>query len=146
MNELIKIELTELNGELVQTCNARELWQFVESKQRFADWIKNRIERYNFTQAIDFVVIDKIMKDDSGFGGQRKIIDYYISIDMAKELAMVEHTKKGKQVRKYFIECERKLKALNQTPKLPNFTDPAEAAIAWAAEYKAKQAALTFSH
>lgn len=66
--------------------------------------------------------------------------DFALTIDFAKRLAMMAKTEKGEQARKYFIECEKQLK--EQQVQLPNFTNPAEAAIAWAEEYKAKEIAL----
>ncbi|MBD9361334.1 antA/AntB antirepressor family protein [Methylomonas fluvii] len=106
MSELIAINSRELAGVTIQTCNARDLWVFVESKQEFSNWIKDRIEQYGFTQAIDFVVIDNFINDDTAFGGRRKVTDYHIALDMAKEIAMVERNAKGKEVRQYFIDCE----------------------------------------
>lgn len=71
-----------------------------------------RIETYGFTKEVDFQVIDLQAPQKNG---AQEPITYIISIDMAKELSMVERTDKGKQARQYFIECEKKL---NQ-PKLP---------------------------
>lgn len=104
MNELIKIEAHEISGASTQTCNARELWQFVESKQEFANWIKGRVEKYGFTEGEDFTV-------DKFINGRATVIDYHLTIEMAKELAMVENNEKGRQVRRYFIECERRAKS-----------------------------------
>lgn len=69
--------------------------------------------------------------------------NYLLSIDFAKKLAMQVKTEKGEQVRDYFLDCERKVVSASNpvTPALPNFTDPYEAAIAWAEQYKAKEIA-----
>lgn len=91
--------------------NARDLHQFLVSRQEFSHWIKKRIKEYKFTQDIDFSVIDNFINDDSAFGGKRKIVEYHISLDMAKELSMVEKTDKGRQARHYFIAMEQQ--ALN---------------------------------
>ena len=73
--ELIKIETRKINQELVQTISARELHEFLESRQQFSDWIKNRIKT--------FVQLHKFMElQTEGV--------HYISLDMAKELSMVE--------------------------------------------------------
>ena len=107
MNSLIKIGSSKISGQQKQTINARELHQFIESKREFATWIKQRITRYGFTENEDFT-IDKIVK--RGNSGSQTYIDYHITLDMAKELAMIENNEKGRQVRKYFIECEKQLK------------------------------------
>ena len=75
-------------------------------------WIKNRIEKYGFVENQDFVVFHKKMENPQGGRPSR---EYYITLDMAKELAMVENNKKGMQVRKYFVECEKKLRETTQS-------------------------------
>ena len=104
MNELIPLQPQTINGNAVETVSARELHEFLESKQDFSTWIKNRIEKYEFVENQDFVRFHKKMEANNA-----TMIDYYITLDMAKELAMVENNDKGKQARKYFIECEKKL-------------------------------------
>ena len=106
MNELISLTQSAINGELQQTVNARELHAFLQSKQDFSTWIKNRVEQYDFVENQDFIKLHKKMElSKTGQMG----IEYYITLDMAKELSMVENNDKGKQARRYFIECERKL-------------------------------------
>lgn len=85
--------------------NARELWEKLGSKQKFSDWIKARIEKYEFAEGADYIV-HKIMTQYN----QIDSVDYFISLDMAKELSMVENNAPGKAARRYFIECERALK------------------------------------
>ena len=105
MNELIPLQPQTINGNAVETVSARELHAFVESKQEFANWIKNRIEKYGFIENHDFLIT--LSKTPNG---GRPSQEYFITLDMAKQLAMVENNEKGMQVRKYFIECEKKLK------------------------------------
>jgi anti-repressor protein len=100
MNEIMVIGSTVVGDGSIKTVNARDLHEFLESKQQFADWIKNRIKKYGFTEGMDFVSVHRIMN-----GSQST--DYHLSLDMAKELAMVERNDKGKEARQYFIECER---------------------------------------
>lgn len=121
MNELIRIEFRELAGITVQTCNARDLWQFVESKQDFSDWIKGRIEKYGFAEGEDWVS-HKFLENPAG---GRPRIEYHLTIEMAKELAMVENNEKGRQVRRYFIACERRAKAAPATDPMAVLSDPA---------------------
>ncbi len=105
--ELIKI--IEYNGK--QAVSARELHSFLESKQDFSNWIKNRIEKYGFVENVDFQSFNKIIEREVGATNR---IEYALTIDCAKELSMVEGNEKGKIARKYFINCEKQLKSVSQ--------------------------------
>jgi anti-repressor protein len=113
MNDLIAIGSSNIGGAAVQTVNARELHQFLEVGKDFSTWIKGRIEQYGFLEGQDYGVFT-----DSGgnLRGGRPTTDYALTIDMAKELAMVERTYRGKQARLYFIECEKRAKAPPPAP------------------------------
>ncbi len=113
MNELPKIETRDMTSGTAQTCNARDLWGFVESRQDFSDWIKGRIEKYGFVEGEDWVS-HKFMENPSAGGRPRT--DYHLTIEVAKELAMVENNERGREVRRYFIDCERRAK---RVPPLP---------------------------
>ncbi|MBF7683925.1 antA/AntB antirepressor family protein [Acinetobacter sp. B5B] len=82
--------------------------EFLGSRQEFSHWWKKRVKEYNFSQVIDFCVNDNFINDVSAFGGVRKTTAYHISLNMAKELSMVEKTEKGRQARRYFIEVEQR--------------------------------------
>lgn len=101
--ELIKVR--EQNGK--QAVSARELHQFLESKQDFSNWIKNRIEKYGLVENQDYSLLNNFI-EQTGRGGHNRI-EYALTIDAAKELAMVEGNEKGKQARQYFIDCEKQL-------------------------------------
>jgi len=103
MNDLIKVN-TDGSGK--QTVNARNLHEFLESKQDFSTWIKTRIKQYGFAEGLDYACLHKKMEANNAV-----MIEYHISIDMAKELSMVERNEKGKQARQYFIECEHRAMA-----------------------------------
>lgn len=105
--ELIKI--TEQNGE--KAVNARELHQFLEVGKVFGAWINERIEQYGFVENQDYIVFSENGKNSQG---GRPLKEYIISIDMAKELSMVERNEKGKLARLYFIEMEKKAKGYTQ--------------------------------
>ena len=106
MNELIPLQPQTINGNIVETVSARELHSFLEVQTRFNDWITTRISEYVFVENQDFVSFTENSVKPTGGRPSR---EYYITLDMAKELAMVERNDKGRQARKYFIECERKL-------------------------------------
>lgn len=98
------IKITENNGS--QVVSARELHQFLETETRFDIWIKRMFE-YGFTQNVDYQCLIKIVHMPNG-GTKEAIDDYAISVDCAKEIAMIQRTDKGKQARQYFIEMEKK--------------------------------------
>ena len=138
MNELIPILFADVGGEQIQTCNARELHSFLDVGKDFSTWIKDRIKKYDFIEGVDFAKIDYPVSGNQR-GGDRRSIEYYISLSMAKELSMVERNAKGKEARLYFIECERVAKEATSFA-LPDFTNPAIAAREWAKQYELRQA------
>ena len=83
--------------------------RFLKSKREFSTWIKDRIKKYGFLENQDFCSLPNFVEREKG-GSVR--IDYHISLDMAKELAMVENNAMGRQIRRYFIACEKQ--ALSQ--------------------------------
>jgi anti-repressor protein len=94
-----------------QVVNARELHAFLGVGKRFADWVTDRIEKYGFVEGEDFAVCFPNLGSKTGSGGHNAK-DYFLSLDCAKEIAMAENSDRGRQVRKYFIECERKLREI----------------------------------
>ncbi len=112
MQELIKVTADSKREQVV---SARDLYEYLESKQQFADWIKNRIEKYGFVENQDFTTFSEVYEKG------RPRVDYALTIDMAKELAMVEGNERGKQARQYFIECEKRFRT--QQPQ-ENFITP----------------------
>ena len=101
----------QIGDGAIQTVNARDLHAFLEVGKDFSNWVKDRIQKYGFVENQDFVIASPVLAKQSGRGGDRCSKDYHLSLDMAKELAMVERNDKGKQARQYFIECERRAKA-----------------------------------
>ena len=62
---------------------------------------------YGFTENVDFTVMDIFVQDDTAFGGQRKMNEYFLKLDTAKEICMLQRNEIGKQFRKYFIQVEK---------------------------------------
>ncbi len=102
---------TDIGGTLQAAVDAREVHRFLNSKRRFADWVKDKISEYEFEEDIDFIVIRYSQNSETKRkpGGNRRSIDYYLTLDTAKELSMVEKNAKGREARRYFIDCERRL-------------------------------------
>ncbi len=107
MQTQIQIYNDKTIGAEINSANAREIFQFLNSLQDYSNWIKNRISHYNFIENQDYIIELVYTK-----GRPRK--EYYVTLDMAKELCMVENNEKGRQARRYFIECEKRLKNLEQ--------------------------------
>lgn len=116
MNELIPITTASIGGTEVNAVDARILHSFLGVKSNFRDWIRNRIEDFGFVENQDFVGFAKNLAKPNG---GRPTAEYVLSLNMAKELSMVERTEKGKQARLYFIDCERRAKEAAATPKIP---------------------------
>ena len=113
---LIPIVSTTINGQASQMVDARLLHTFLDVKRDFSNWIKGRVEEFGFERAVDFVSFDSPNPANQNMrGGDRRSIDYFLTIDMAKELAMVERTAKGRQARRYFLDCERQLRQLQKS-------------------------------
>ena len=98
MDELIP--LTEQDG--VQAVMGRDLHAFLGLKDRYNDWFPRMVE-YGFAAGQDFT---ELSVKPSGAGRPRQ--DHIVSLDMAKEIAMIQRTEKGKQARQYFIEVEKR--------------------------------------
>lgn len=129
MYELIKIE--EREGRRV--VSARDLHRFLEVGRDFSNWIKQRIERYNFVENQDFIVF---AQNGENLNGGRPSKGYAITIDMAKQLSMVENNERGNEIRKYFIECE-KVALTNRASY--QITDPIKRAEKWIEEERERQ-------
>ncbi|EBR4950833.1 hypothetical protein C2433_10685 [Salmonella enterica] len=116
--QLIPVFNGVLNNEPLLLCNARDLHEFLGVGKIFAAWITARIAEYEFVENQDYILLSNSGKQRSRGGHNRK--DYHLTLDTAKELAMVERNEKGRQIRRYFIECEKKLRQQRQyTPPAP---------------------------
>ena len=121
MNELIKLNETEINNETVQTVNARELHEFLGVGKVFAAWIRSRLDTLGSIEGQDYIVlsgesllsqIGKQTEEGSKSRGGHNRLEYFVTLDTAKHLAMMEKNDKGKEIREYFIECEKQLKQI----------------------------------
>ena len=99
MQYVIEIQNKTIGAE-TNSVNAKELHNFIQSKSRFNDWIINRISKYGFTENQDYIIVT------TSTGG-RPSKEYYITLDMAKELSMVENNEKGREARRWFIEIAK---------------------------------------
>lgn len=102
----------EFTGERQQAVNARELHRILEVGKDFATWIRERRAQLNMVEGIDFVIVENLSSPESGSAKARPqvLIDYYVSMDMAKHLSMLQKNARGHRARMYFIECEKQLR------------------------------------
>jgi anti-repressor protein len=130
VEQLITISQSEVGSIQIQTVNARELHLFLKVGTAFKDWFPRRTKEYDFKQGVDFTSSFSSI-EDGGDGRQH----FHISLDMAKELAMVERNDQGRKARQYFIECERRaLQAVRQAPSVPQIPQTFAQALRLAAE------------
>lgn len=106
MSNIIPIHQNHSLG--VSTVDARELHAFLEVGKRFTTWVQDRIQKYGFIEGQDF--LPELGKSIGG----RPSTEYHLTLDMAKELAMVENNEKGREARRFFIEAEKKLRSAPQ--------------------------------
>ena len=104
MNDLLQISTTTIGAENVNSVNAREIHEYLEVKTNFTTWIQRAIEKYDFEEGVDF-----LSKMEESNGGRPSKV-FIVSLDMAKELSMLENNEKGKETRKYFINFEKQAK------------------------------------
>lgn len=104
MENLSLIKITENNkGE--PTVNCRELYKFLEVTDRYSRWFDRMcdygfVENRDFTGVKDYTVVNN--------GAKKELDNHILSLNMAKEIAMLQRNEKGKQIRQYFIEVEKR--------------------------------------
>lgn len=103
---LIPVFNGKISNSETLLCDARKLHEFLQVKTRYSQWLKERIAEYGFLENQDFM---SFSENSEKLKGGRPSTEYHITLDMAKELAMVERNEQGKAARRYFIECEKKL-------------------------------------
>lgn len=115
-NELFALVSQSIGGETQQTVTGRELHAALEIKKDYSDWAKAQIERAGFVESVDYVKTQDLSSPKKGSAKSRAQvrIEYHFTISAAKEIAMMSGSPKGKEVRLYFIECEKRLKETRQ--------------------------------
>ncbi|MGX5574073.1 antA/AntB antirepressor family protein [Bacillus toyonensis] len=99
-NEMLPVYQNE-NGE--KFVNARELHEQMLVGKVFAAWIQDRIEKYGFIEREDFFPVSEKTNG-------RPKVEYWLTLDTAKEVAMVQNNEAGRAIRKYFIEVEKRFR------------------------------------
>lgn len=108
MNEITETKpqvLFNINTNIDKiTVSARELYKFLEITDRYSRWFERMLD-YDFTENLDYTSVKSSTLVNNG--AQREIVDHQLTIEMAKEIAMLQRNEKGKQARQYFIQLEK---------------------------------------
>ncbi|EOP4070931.1 antA/AntB antirepressor family protein [Escherichia coli] len=116
--QLIPVFEGTISNEPTLLVNARDLHGFLEVGKDFSNWIRARLNEYGFVENLDYILFSPNLAKTPG----RRRKDYHLTLDTAKELAMVERHEKGRQIRRYFIECEKKLRNIQPVQTEQQFT------------------------
>lgn len=110
--ERIPVSISNIGDKDIQSVSGRKLHVFLKVGRDFTTWIKARIKQYGFKEGVDYAIVEDLSSPVSGSAKSRQQIehDYILSLDMAKELSMVERNDQGKVARRYFIDCEERLR------------------------------------
>lgn len=109
---IINIGEDVIGGESIQTVNARQLHTGLGVKKDFSNWIKAQILRARLVENRDFALVAQ--KGEQLPSGAKHLIEYHLTIESAKHIAMMSGTEKGFEVREYFLECEHLAKQKTQ--------------------------------
>lgn len=120
------IPINDNNGK--KAVSARDLYNFLGCTERFQSWFERQLQ-YGFTENVDYVGC-KVFNTLAN----QNLQDYAMTIDMAKEVSMIQRSEKGKEARTYFIACEKKLAEI-QSPSYM-IDDPIKRAEKWIEEQK----------
>ena len=101
MNELISVTLNDNHEPVV---SGRQLHEALGVNSNYTTWF-DRMADYGFTENQDYILLSNF-GNQTGRGGHNKV-DHIIKLDMAKEIAMIQRTDRGKEVRQYFIQVEK---------------------------------------
>lgn len=107
MSLYIKISIVKMQDQLIHTINARDLHKHLGIKKDFSDWIKIQLKRGFFAEGVDFIIFPQKGENLDG----RPKVEYALTVETAKAIGMMSATEKGKEIRDYFIACEKKLNA-----------------------------------
>ena len=113
--DLVPVFAGTLAGIPAQLCNARDLHAALGVGRDFSNWIKDRIAEYSFVEGEDY---SPNLARIPGRRGQPRT-DYHLTIDMAKELAMIENNDIGRNIRRYLIAMEKQARQQATPPALP---------------------------
>ena len=99
--------ITIIEQKGIQLVDARELHKRLKVQTPFNHWLNRRVSEYGFDENKDYFTENQLLDKNDKKYPHRPRTEYFLTIDMAKEIAMVERTEVGKKIRNYFIEMEK---------------------------------------
>lgn len=122
LGQLVPVTSAKIGDSVVPTCNGRDLHAYLQVKRDYTSWVKGRITKYGFAEGTDYAT-EVVTKSGDNLRGGRPERGHHLTLDMGKELGMVENNPMGRAVRRYFIECERLGAGQTQPGARPHWTD-----------------------
>jgi len=112
MQEIIQISQNTIGNSSVHSVSARDLHRELGVKKDFTNWIKYQLEKGFFIESEDYIIIRQKRRTITRDGKTRGtvVFEYFLTLDTAKEIAMMSRTEKGKMIRNYFIKVEEAFK------------------------------------
>ncbi|MDN6883911.1 antA/AntB antirepressor family protein [Variovorax sp. CAN2819] len=104
----IGINSRQIGDELTPTVNGRDLHRELGIGKDYTNWAKAQIKRGGFVENSDYVVL---AQKGVNLTGGRPSAEYHFTVEAGKHIGMLSGTTKGREVRKYFLECERRVKS-----------------------------------
>lgn len=109
MKGIIPISSRTIGTEAIPTVSLRELHNKLEVERSFFHWVKIRLAESMAVEGVDYLTVEKSSQENPGKNRQFK--DYHVALDTAKHIAMLERNERGREIRAYFIEAEKALRA-----------------------------------
>ena len=125
--------ITIIEQKGIQLVDARELHKRLKVQTPFNHWLNRRVSEYGFDENKDYFTENQLLDKNDKKYPHRPRTEYFLTIDMAKEIAMVERTEVGKKIRNYFIEMEKLAResAIKMPPSLNVYGKEALPYIEW---------------
>ena len=121
--QLVRVFTGQIGGQPMQVCDGRELHGFLRVGRDFSTWMPSRIQKFGFEVGKDY---SPVLGNRSGSSCGKPRTEYHLTLDMAKELSMVENNEQGRMARRYFIDMERRALSAAVLPALPAPEQPLE--------------------
>lgn len=110
-NALINIQQQSIGNNTINAVSARELHELLQVSKKYADWIKYQIESLQLVDNVDYISLSQKRE-----GNNATMVTHYVTLEIAKHISMASRCARGREIRDYFIECEKKA----QAPKVPH--------------------------